>query len=218
MALTVVPAACNAGPPNTYNRAVHPRNDWGADDDGVHPVRPDPRVRTPSGRKATRPPGCVFLLPTYTRGTVPANYEVCDEPVRRILRPFVDDRRMRKARPWSAPSRDPGDRLRASGLNVALPPIHMVAPEIRSASAGSDIKAIYDAAEPWAAYAASLADYALSSVPGLWWIAPAIDLAGLLHRAVGPGRGLQFCRLIDLNAAQIPIDIQAYIQEATTNS
>ncbi len=101
--------------------------------------------------------------------------------------------------------------------NVALPPIHMVAPEIQLASAGSDIKAIYDAAEPWAAYAASLADYALSFVPGLWWIAPAIDLAYFSIEPLVQAGVYSFADLIDLNAAQIPIDIQAGIQEATTN-
>ena len=100
---------------------------------------------------------------------------------------------------------------------VAVAPIHLVAPPIQLASVGSDIKALYNAAEPWAAYAATLADYAMSFVPGLWWIAPAIDLAYFSIEPLVQAGVYSFADLIDLDFAQIPIDIQAGVQEAATN-
>lgn len=100
---------------------------------------------------------------------------------------------------------------------VALPPVHVVAPEIQLASAGTTIKAFYDAAEPWAAYGAELATYALGFIPGLWWVAPGIDLAYFSIEPLVQAGVYSFADLIDANFQMIPLDIQAGIQEASTN-
>ena len=44
-------------------------------------------------------------------------------------------------------------------------------------TASNPITEAYDAIEPWVAYGFELVEYAMSWVPGLWWIAPGVDLA-----------------------------------------
>lgn len=93
----------------------------------------------------------------------------------------------------------------------------LASPAVALTSIGTDIKAFYDAVEPWAAYAAEVATYALGFVPGLWWVAPGIDLAYFTIEPLVQAGVYSFADLIDLNFAQIPIDINAGINESLDN-
>lgn len=107
---------------------------------------------------------------------------------------------------------------------VALTPVTaperavtVAAPAVALTSLGTDIKAIYNAVEPWAAYGAELATYALGFVPGLWWVAPGIDLAYFTIEPLVQAGVYSFADLVDLDFAQIPIDINAGINESLDN-
>jgi hypothetical protein len=104
---------------------------------------------------------------------------------------------------------------------VALTPVAaperavtLASPAVALTSIGSDIKAFYNAVEPWAEYAAEVATYALGFVPGLWWVAPGIDLAYYTIEPLVQAGVYSFADLIDLDFAQIPIDINAGINES----
>jgi hypothetical protein len=90
-------------------------------------------------------------------------------------------------------------------------------PVVNLTSLGSDIKYLYNAAEPWAAYGAELATYALGFVPGLWWVAPGIDLAYFSIEPLVQAAVYSFADAIDLNFEQIPIDISNGLTEAGDN-
>ncbi len=98
-------------------------------------------------------------------------------------------------------------------LVVAAPTVQLSA----VTSAGDFVKTAYDTVEPWVAYGFELADYALSYVPVLWWVAPAVDLAYFTIEPLVQAAVYSFADLIDLNFAQIGPDIQAGIAEATQN-
>lgn len=95
--------------------------------------------------------------------------------------------------------------------------VTLASPAVALTSIGTDIKAFYDAVEPWAAYGAEVATYALGFVPGLWWVAPGIDLAYFTIEPLVQAGVYSFADLIDLNFAQIPIDISAGINESLDN-
>ena len=95
--------------------------------------------------------------------------------------------------------------------------VTLASPAVALTSIGTDIKAFYDAVEPWAAYGAEVATYALGFVPGLWWVAPGIDLAYFTIEPLVQAGVYSFADLIDLNFAQIPIDINAGINESLDN-
>lgn len=95
--------------------------------------------------------------------------------------------------------------------------VTLASPAVALTSIGTDIKAFYDAVEPWAAYGAEVATYALSFVPGLWWVAPGIDLAYFTIEPLVQAGVYSFADLIDLDFAQIPIDINAGINESLDN-
>lgn len=101
----------------------------------------------------------------------------------------------------------------AAPIVVASPSIQLSA----VTSAGSFVKTAYDTAEPWVAYGFEIADYALSFVPVLWWVAPGIDLAYFTIEPLVQAAVYSFADLIDLDFAQIGPDIQAGITEATQN-
>jgi hypothetical protein len=84
-------------------------------------------------------------------------------------------------------------------------------------SAGGAIIAAYDFAEPWVAYGFELADYALSFVPGLWWIAPAIDLAYFSIEPLVQAGVYSFAYLIDGQFADIGPTLALGVQEAVDN-
>lgn len=99
-------------------------------------------------------------------------------------------------------------------------PIVVASPSIQLSavnSAGSFIKTAYDTIEPWVAYGFEIADYALSFVPVLWWVAPGIDLAYFTIEPLVQTAVYVFADVIDLNFAQIGPDIQAGITEAAQN-
>ena len=75
----------------------------------------------------------------------------------------------------------------------------------------------YDFAEPWVAYGFELADYALSFVPGLWWIAPAIDLAYFSIEPLVQAGVYSFAYLIDGQFAEIGPTLALGVQEAIDN-
>lgn len=75
----------------------------------------------------------------------------------------------------------------------------------------------YDFAEPWVAYGFELADYALSFVPGLWWIAPAIDLAYFSIEPLVQAGVYSFAYLIDGQFADIGPTLALGVQEAVDN-
>ena len=101
----------------------------------------------------------------------------------------------------------------AASAVAASPKIQLTA----ATSPGGFVRTAYDTVEPWVAYGFELADYALSYVPGLWWIAPGIDLAYFSIEPLVQAAVYSFADLIDLNFAQIGPDIQAGIAEATQN-
>jgi hypothetical protein len=84
-------------------------------------------------------------------------------------------------------------------------------------SAGSVIINTFDALEPWVAYGFELADYALSFVPGLWWIAPAIDLAYFSIEPLVQAVVYSFAYLIDGQFADIGPSLALGVQEAVEN-
>ncbi len=108
-----------------------------------------------------------------------------------------------------APSSVP--QQRADMAPVAASPV------VNLTSLGSDIKYLYNAAQPWAAYGAELATYAMGFVPGLWWVAPGIDLAYFSIEPLVQAAVYSFADAIDLNFAQIPIDINEGLTEAGQN-
>ena len=95
--------------------------------------------------------------------------------------------------------------------------VTLASPAVALTSIGTDIKAFYNVVEPWAAYGAEVATYALGFVPGLWWVAPGIDLAYFTIEPLVQAGVYSFADLIDLNFAQIPIDINAGINESLDN-
>ena len=95
--------------------------------------------------------------------------------------------------------------------------VTLASPAVALTSIGTDIKAFYDAVEPWAAYGAEVATYALGFVPGLWWVAPGIDLAYFTIEPLVQAGVYSVADLIDLDFAQIPIDINAGINESLDN-
>jgi hypothetical protein len=95
--------------------------------------------------------------------------------------------------------------------------VTLASPAVALTSIGTDIKAFYDAVEPWAAYGAEVATYALGFVPGLWWVAPGVDLAYFTIEPLVQAGVYSFADLIDLDFAQIPIDINAGINESLDN-
>ena len=107
---------------------------------------------------------------------------------------------------------------------VALTPVtagehavRLASPAVALTSLGTDIKALYNAVEPWAAYGAEVATYALGFVPALWWVAPGINLAYFSIEPLVQAGVYSFADAIDLNFAQIPIDINAGINESLDN-
>ena len=108
----------------------------------------------------------------------------------------------------------------AAAASSPKPAAAVVAPTANAAATGSLGNAIintYDALEPWVAWGFELADWALSFVPGLWWIAPAIDLAYFTAEPIVQSLVYSFAYLIDGQPALIGPTIQAGLTQAADN-
>ena len=100
---------------------------------------------------------------------------------------------------------------------ASLPTLRVVSPEVQLTAGGDVIIAAYTAIQPWVAYGFELADYALSFVPGLWWIAPAVDLAYFTAQPVVESLVYSFAYLIDGNFTAIGPTITLGVQTAVQN-
>jgi len=80
------------------------------------------------------------------------------------------------------------------------------------------IKNTYNAIEPWAAYGAELGQWALSFIPGLWWLAPGIDLAYYTAEPLVQAGVYTFADVVGLNFAQIGPDITNGINASVNNA
>ena len=100
---------------------------------------------------------------------------------------------------------------------ASLPTLRVVSPEVQLTAGGDVIIAAYTAIQPWVAYGFELADYALSFVPGLWWIAPAVDLAYFTAQPVVESLVYSFAYLLDGNFTAIGPTITLGVQTAVQN-
>lgn len=80
------------------------------------------------------------------------------------------------------------------------------------------IKNTYDFVEPWVAYGFELTQYVLSFIPGVWWLAPAIDLGYFTLEPLVQSGVFVFADVIGLDFAQIWPDITAGVSESVTNA
>ncbi len=80
------------------------------------------------------------------------------------------------------------------------------------------IKNTYNAVEPWVAWGAELTQYVLSFIPGVWWLAPAIDLGYFTIEPLVQSGVYVFADVIGLDFAQIGPDISAGITESVNNA
>ncbi|MGI9161435.1 MAG: hypothetical protein ACR2JI_00735 [Mycobacterium sp.] len=100
---------------------------------------------------------------------------------------------------------------------ASLPALRVVSPEVQLTAGGDVIIAAYTAIQPWVAYGFELADYALSFVPGLWWIAPAVDLAYFTAQPVVESLVYSFAYLLDGNFTAIGPTVTLGVQTAVQN-
>ena len=100
---------------------------------------------------------------------------------------------------------------------ASLPALHVVSPEVQLTAGGDTILAAYAAIQPWVAYGFELADYALSFVPVLWWVAPAVDLAYFTAQPVVESLVYSFAFLLDGNYTAIGPTVTLGLQTAVQN-
>jgi hypothetical protein len=96
----------------------------------------------------------------------------------------------------------------------------LAAPEASSVTTPIEdaIKNTYNFVEPWAAYGAELTQYVLGFIPGLWWIAPGIDLAYFTIEPLVQAGVYTFADVIGLDFAQIGPDISTGVQTSINNA
>lgn len=96
----------------------------------------------------------------------------------------------------------------------------LAAPQAAATGSGIEslIKNTYDAVEPWVAWGFELAQWGLSFVPGLWWVAPGIDLAYFSIEPLVQAGVYTIADVLGLNFAQIGPDIRAGIQQSAQNA
>lgn len=82
----------------------------------------------------------------------------------------------------------------------------------------SAIKNTYNAVEPWVAYGFELTQWALSFIPGVWWLAPGIDLAYFTIEPLVQAGVFVFADVLGLDFAQIGPDIQQGISTSLNNA
>ncbi len=84
-------------------------------------------------------------------------------------------------------------------------------------TATNPITEAYDRVEPWVAYGFELADFALSWVPVLWWVAPGIDLAYFSIEPLVQAAVYSVSYVLFGQFDQIPQAISNGIEEAAQN-
>ena len=84
-------------------------------------------------------------------------------------------------------------------------------------TASNPITNAYDYAEPWVAYGFELVDYALSWVPGLWWIAPGVDLAYFSIEPLVQASVYSVSYVLFAQFDQIPLAINNGLEESVQN-
>jgi hypothetical protein len=80
------------------------------------------------------------------------------------------------------------------------------------------IKNTYNVVEPWAAYGAELTQYVLGFIPGLWWVAPGVDLAYFTIEPLVQAGVYTLADVIGLNFAQIGPDISTGVETSISNA
>lgn len=80
------------------------------------------------------------------------------------------------------------------------------------------IKNTYNAVEPWVAYGFELSQWVLGFVPGLWWIAPGVDLAYFTIEPLVRAGVYTVADVLGLDFDQIGPDINAGIQTSINNA
>jgi len=115
----------------------------------------------------------------------------------------------------------PGAAVAASA--AALPAAAtglLAAPEASSITSPIEdaIKNTYNFVEPWVAYGAELTQYVLGFIPGLWWIAPGVDLAYFTIEPLVQAGVYTIADVIGLDFAQIGPDINTGIQTSINNA
>lgn len=88
---------------------------------------------------------------------------------------------------------------------------------IGAGSAGDVIINVYNYVEPWVAWGFELAQWALSFVPGLWWVAPGIDMAYFTVEPLVQSLVYSFAYLIDRQPSLIGPTIRSGIQQSASN-
>ncbi len=96
----------------------------------------------------------------------------------------------------------------------------LAAPEASSITTPIEdaIKNTYNFVEPWAAYGAEWAQYILGLIPGLWWVAPGVDLAYYTIEPLVQAGVYTLADVIGLDFAQIGPDISAGIETSINNA
>ena len=84
-------------------------------------------------------------------------------------------------------------------------------------TATNPITEAYDRVEPWVAYGFELAEYALSVVPVLWWVAPGVDLAYFSIEPLVQAAVYSVSYVLFGQFDQIPQAISNGIEEAAQN-
>ena len=105
----------------------------------------------------------------------------------------------------------------SAALSPLLQPSPAAAVTASATSAGNAIIVAYDTLEPWVAYGFELADWALSFVPGVWWFAPAVDLAYFTAEPIVQSLVYSFAYLIDGEPSLIGPTLAQGINDAATN-
>lgn len=115
-----------------------------------------------------------------------------------------------------APLVQPADSTPVVGAD---PILYTAAPTAAAATSGieSFIKNTYNAIEPWVAWGFQLAEWAMSFVPILWWVAPGIDLAYFTIEPLVQAGVFVVADVLGLDFTQIGPDIKTGIQQSWQN-
>ena len=106
----------------------------------------------------------------------------------------------------------------AIALTAAVQPLQQAANVTASATgAGDAIINAYNALQPWVAYGYQLVQWGLSWIPGVWLVAPAVDLAYYTAQPLIEGAVYSFAYLIDGQADLIPPTLTQAVQNSANN-